>query len=216
MGHSDRDIAATPMPTSPVPHWIRRNRGTLVPGRPWIQEPIDQLTAPPVSVRPATAVATPRSSISISGTNVSAPKNDPARTPRIRIAVGMPRLADSVPRGSSFGTPTASRTAPATNSGSATRSRRWPAYWSNATPMPARTAGTVRRRGAPAWAAPPRVFSLGSIRTTAGTISGGTARKTQRQDSSSATTPAMDGPMIAGSTQALAMAENSLGRIASG
>ena len=187
-----------------------------MPGRPWIQEPIDQLTAPPVSVRPATAVATPRSSISISGTNVSAPKNDPARTPRIRIAVGMPRLASSVPRGSSFGTPTASRAAPAAKSASATRSRRWPAYCSSATPTPARTAGTVRRRGVPAPAAPPRVFSLGSISRTAGTISGGTARNTQRHDSASATTPAMDGPMIAGSTQALAIAENSRGRRASG
>ena len=38
---------------------------------------------------------------SISGMNVSAPKNDPARTPRIAMTVGSPRAKRSVPAGSS-------------------------------------------------------------------------------------------------------------------
>jgi hypothetical protein len=66
----------------------------------------------------------PRSSISISGTNVSAPKNDPARIPRIRMAVGSPRRATSVPPGSSRGTLTASIAAPPASRGSDARSSR--------------------------------------------------------------------------------------------
>ena len=162
----------------------------------------------------------PRSWFSISGRNASPPMAAPATIPRRLITEGRPRAARRVPAGSNRGSaaasvarPTSSRTSPAP--------RAAPPYCMSAAPTATSTAQPSRRTiedRAPSGGcsdigaeARPRPNS-----SAAGRRSTVTPMKTQRQPALSTTKPVMAGPIMEGTTQAVAKTEKTRGWISAG
>src|SRR5215475_10148261 len=185
--------------------------------RPCHQDAVAQPSALTVSGAPACTGVSPCTTVRVSGTSASTPKNDPARMPRNATTAGTPRRTATVPRGSSRRSPNTSSPTPATAPGTLAHDGRWPAYCTSAMPLAAASAnghraGTLLPCSARA-STPPRPGGiLRSSNRTPTTTNGAIPTKTSRQDRCWATSPATTGPTSAGSTQAAETWANNLGR----
>ncbi len=188
---------------SSSPMLIIRSRYGSRRGRLWVYEPSAQLRPPPVSESPASVADMPRSVTSISGTKLSAPRNEPAATPRSSTTDGRPRAARNVPFGSSRRMPGTSRASPAAAGIRESHFRSRPAYCRSPAPAATASARRMRRRSMAAVRSPGgSLRSAGSMTASGSRISTGMERNTQRQLSCSVTVPATSGPTITGRTQA--------------
>ena len=141
------------------------------------------------------------------------PKKAPASRPREATTEGSPGTPRAVPAGSSGRSPATRATTPASASPTASRSRRWPAYWRDAIPRPA-SAAHQRRAGAAAagFSGEANDRPADTTRSAPTTIRGSSPRNTSRQPTCVVTRPATRGPTSAGITHAVEKAPNNRGR----
>ena len=183
--------------------------------RSWIHAPLVHATVPAVSASPEMRTLSPRSEVTVSGTNTSAAKNANVSSPRASTAAGSAPRAVSVPGGSkrrSEGTPTVRPAA--SMIGVSTRSRACSAASTRAAPAATAIASRTTRRGARRlpWTA----RSSRSAKPPATRTRGSKPRNTHRQESRSAITTARAGPAMPGTTHAVERIANMRGRNESG
>src|SRR5690606_26688435 len=221
---SDTASRVQPVATSEPPVRTRRAEPHASDSRAWVHEPTVQVSDAVASTAPANRVEVSRTEVSASDTNASAEKNAKVSTPRVSTAAGRPRAARRVPSGVSRRNGPNATAAPTTAIGTPTQTTsepRPPSTAATPTTSSATEAGAARRlcgppSTSPAASGPGTVRSAGSANDATSRVTGISPRNTQRQPTPAATSAATRGDTSDGTTHAVDIAANALGRSTAG